>query len=189
MSTHIFRVVIFGMVCFAITTFGLLGFVQSATAPSPAKVGVINMQEVIVSTGESKQALAELQGRFAERQKDLAILSEQLNAVRQRQEAGQTLGQAEEIYRLRRDGQRLTFQFERKTKELNEDLQLERLKIMDDIRQKAVNLLVRYSRENGYTIIFDSSVQDSPIVYKSTNLDVTDEIIRLYDKAFPADIR
>lgn len=60
---------------------------------------------------------------------------------------------------------------------------------MDDIRRKVLNLVVRYSRENGYTIIFDSSVQDPLIVYKSTNLDLTDEIIRLYDKSFPADIR
>jgi hypothetical protein len=55
--------------------------------------------------------------------------------------------------------------------------------------RKVANLLVRYSHENGYAIIFDSSVPDSPIVYKSTNLEVTPEIIRLYDKAFPADIR
>ena len=93
------------------------------------------------------------------------------------------------FHSVRCDGQRLTVRFERKTKEFNEDLQLERLKIVDDIRRKVVSLLVRYSRENGYSIIFDSSVQDSLIVYKSTTLNVTHEIIRLYDKAFPADIR
>jgi Skp family chaperone for outer membrane proteins len=146
------------------------------------------MQQVIVSTGESKQALAELQGKFAQRQKDLAILSERISAARHRLEAGQTLGQAEEPYRLRSDGQRLTVRFERKTKEFNEDLQLERLRIVDDIRRKVVNLVVRYSRENGYTIVFDTSVQNPLIVYKSTSLDLTHEIIRLYDKSFPADM-
>ena len=188
-STNVLRVVIFGTVCLAITTFHSLRLVQSADELSPVKVGVINVQQVIVSTVEGKQALAELQGKFARRQNDLAILSEQINAVRQRLEAGQTLGQAEETYRLRSDGGRLTVRFERKTKEFNEDLQLERSKIVDDIRRKVVNLLARYSRENGYAIIFDSSVQDSLIVYKSINLDVTHEIIGLYDKAFPADIR
>jgi hypothetical protein len=102
------------------------------------------VQQVIVSTVEGKEALAELQGKFAQRQNDLAILSEQINAVRQRLAAGQTLGQAEETYRLRNDGGRLKVWFERKTKEFNEDLQLERSKIVDDIRRKVVNLLVRY---------------------------------------------
>ena len=105
------------------------------------------MQQVIVSTGESKHAFAELEGKFAQRQRDLAILSEQINPVRRRLGVGQTLGQAEETYRLRSDGGRLKVRFERKTKEFNEDLQLERSKIMDDIRRKVVNLLARYSRE------------------------------------------
>ena len=59
------------------------------------------MQQVIVSTGESKHAFAELEGKFAQRQRDLAILSEQINPVRRRLGVGQTLGQAEETYRLR----------------------------------------------------------------------------------------
>jgi Skp family chaperone for outer membrane proteins len=140
---------------------------------------VVKVQQVIVSTGEGKHALAELQDKFAQRQRDLAILGQQINAVRQRLAAGQTLAQAEEIYRLRSDGERFKIRFERKTKEFNEDLQLERSKIVDDIRRKAINLLARYSRENGYAVIFDSSVQDSLIVYKSTDLDVTPGIIRL----------
>jgi hypothetical protein len=41
---------------------------------------------------------------------------------------------------------------------------------VDGIRRKVVNLLARYSRENDYAVIFDSSVQDSLIVYKSTNI-------------------
>ena len=188
-STKILRVVILGMVCFGITAFHSLRFVKSADELRPVKVGVINVQQVIISSVEGKQALAELPGKFAQRQNDLAILSEQINAVRQRLAAGQTLGQAEETYRLRNDGGRLKVRFERKTKEFNEELQLERSKIVDDIRRKVVNLLARYSRENGYGIIFDSSVQDSLIVYKSISVDVTAEIIRLYDKAFQADIR
>jgi hypothetical protein len=83
----------------------------------------------------------------------------------------------------------LQFASRRKTKEFNQDLQMERSKIVDGIRRKVVNLLARYSSENDYAVIFDSSAQDSLIVYKSTNIELTPEIIRLYDKTFPADIR
>jgi Skp family chaperone for outer membrane proteins len=132
------------MVCLAITTFHSLRFVESADELSRLKVGVINVQQVIVSTAEGKQALTELQGKFAQRQNDLTILNQEINVVRQRLEAGQTLAEAEQTYRLRSDGERLAARFERKTKEFNEDLQLERSKIVDDIRRKVVNLLVRY---------------------------------------------
>ena len=44
-------------------------------------------------------------------------------------------------------------------------------------------MLDRYSRENGYTAVFDSSAQ---ILYKTSNIDLTQDIVRLYDQAHPA---
>jgi hypothetical protein len=80
-STNILRVIILSVVCFAITTFHFLRFVKSAAALSPVRDGVVIVQQVIVSTGEGKHALAELHDKFAQRQRDLAILGEQINSV------------------------------------------------------------------------------------------------------------
>jgi len=33
--------------------------------------------------------------------------------------------------------------------------------------------------------VFDSSAQNSPIIYASNNVDVTQDIIRLYDQQYP----
>jgi hypothetical protein len=33
--------------------------------------------------------------------------------------------------------------------------------------------------------VFDSSAQNSPILFASTNIDITQEIIKLYDQAYP----
>ena len=38
---------------------------------------------------------------------------------------------------------------------------------------------------NGYTVVFDTSAQGSPVVYGSSQIDVTQEIVRLYDQAYP----
>src|SRR5204862_1634685 len=43
----------------------------------------------------------------------------------------------------------------------------------------------RYARENGYSVVLDSSAQSTPILYASTQIDVTQDIIRLYDQAYP----
>src|SRR5438445_13876209 len=47
-----------------------------------------------------------------------------------------------------------------------------------------VDVLGRYSRENGYVLVLDSSAQGTPILYASTQIDVTQDIIRLYDQAY-----
>jgi outer membrane protein len=48
-----------------------------------------------------------------------------------------------------------------------------------------MDVLDRYSRENGFTAVFDSSAQNSPIIYASNSIDVTQDIIRLYDQQYP----
>jgi outer membrane protein len=48
-----------------------------------------------------------------------------------------------------------------------------------------MDVLDRYARENGYTAVLDSSAQNSPILYASSNVDITQDIIRLYDQAYP----
>jgi hypothetical protein len=48
-----------------------------------------------------------------------------------------------------------------------------------------VDVLDRYARENGYMVILDSSAQNTPIMFASTNIDVTQDIVRLYDQAYP----
>jgi len=39
--------------------------------------------------------------------------------------------------------------------------------------------------ENGYAVVLDSSAQSTPILYASTQIDVTQDIVRLYDQAYP----
>jgi hypothetical protein len=48
-----------------------------------------------------------------------------------------------------------------------------------------MDVLDRYSRENGFVAVFDSSAQNSPIIYASNNVDITQDIIRLYDQQYP----
>jgi len=57
--------------------------------------------------------------------------------------------------------------------------------VIDRIGRKMVDVLDRYARENGYNIVLDSSAQNTPILYASTQIDVTQEIVRLYDSAYP----
>jgi hypothetical protein len=47
-------------------------------------------------------------------------------------------------------------------------------------------VLNRYAEENNYATVLDSSAQNSPVLYASKNIDLTQDIIRLYDKAYPA---
>jgi len=48
-----------------------------------------------------------------------------------------------------------------------------------------VDVLDRYARENNFNVILDSSAQNTPILFASTNIDITQDIVRLFDGAYP----
>ncbi len=156
----------------------------AAGAASTAKVGVINIRQAIVSTAEGKQASAELQSQFAPRQTEIENLNKQVNEIRQRLQLGDKLSQDEQA-RLTQQGQRLAQQLERKQNEYQEDVNAAQGDVIDRIGRKMVDVLDRYARENGYSVVLDASAQNTPILYASTQIELTQDIIRLYDSAYP----
>jgi outer membrane protein len=182
-SRNIIRVGVLGVAC-------LLGTAavraQAAAGSSAAgKIAVINVRQAIVTTGEGKQASAELQTQFTPRQNELENLNKQINDLRNRLNAGAATLSDDEKNRLTLQGQRLTQQLDRKQNELNEDVQAAQGEVVDRIGRKMMDVLDRYSRENGLVAVLDSSAQNSPILFASTNIDITQEIIKLYDQSYP----
>jgi outer membrane protein len=126
-----------------------------------------------------------LQSQFAPRQNELENLNKQVNDLRQQLAANQTTWSDEQKAKAQTQGQRLAAQLDRKNNELNEDVQAAQGEVVDRIGRKMMDVLDRYSRENGYVVVLDTSAQNSPILYASANIDVTQEIIKLYDQAYP----
>ena len=167
----------------------LSGAVQAQTsapgAASAGKIGVINVRQAIASTSEGKQAGAELQSQFAPRQNELEALNKQINDLRSRLEAGQGKLNPEEATRLQREGEVKAHQATRKQDEYQEDVNAAQAEVFDRIGRKMIDVLDRYARENGFVVILDSSAQNTPILFASTGIDVTQDIVRLYDQAYP----
>lgn len=182
-SRNIIQVAFLGTACL----FGaaaLWGQTAAGSATS-GKIGVINVRQAIVTTAEGKQASAELQTQFAPRQKELETLNNQINDLRNQLQANQTTWSDEQKGRATAQGQRLTQQLDRKNNELQEDVNAAQADVVDRIGRKMMDVLDRYARENSMVAVFDSSAQNSPILFASTNIDITQEIIKLYDQAYP----
>ena len=157
----------------------------SAGSSASGKVGIIGIRQAIVATAEGKQAQAELQSQFAPRQAEIENLTKQINDLQQRLTSSAGKLSQEEEARLTAQGQKLTQQLDRKRNEFQEDLNSAQGEVFDRIGRKMVDVLDRYSRENGYSVVLDSSGQNSPILYASNQIDVTQDIIRLYDQSYP----
>ena len=161
---------------------------SSGAGAAPAagmKVGVINVQVAITSTSEGKQAAAELQSQFAPRQSELDNLRRQVEDIQTRLRTGASTLSDDEKARLAREGDQLSRQFQRKQQDSQDDFNEAQREIVDRIGRKMIDVLDKYSKEKGYGVIFDTSAQNTPVVYAANQIDVTQEIIRLYDQNYP----
>jgi outer membrane protein len=158
----------------------------AAAASTATKIGVIDVQVAITSTAEGKQAAAELQSQFAPRQTELTNMQKQLEDIQTRLRTGQTTLSDDEKARLGREGEQLQRSYQRRSQDAQDDFNEAQREVVDRIGRRMVDVLNKYSRDNGYSIILDRSGQSSPVIFAANSTDVTQEIIRLFDVSYPA---
>lgn len=160
----------------------ILSLSLAAAAQSNGKIGVINIQAAIASTKDGKKAGADLQARFGPKKTDL----DKRQADIQQLQA--------QLAKVTDDGerQRLTREIDQKTKAVNRDMEDARAeldqqeqKIMNDLGGRVIAVLEHYAKEHGYTLILDISSQQTPVVYAAESINITKDIIDLYDKNAP----
>ncbi|HTU34871.1 MAG TPA: OmpH family outer membrane protein [Candidatus Acidoferrum sp.] len=153
--------------------------------PAPTKIGVLNMSVAIQSTQEGKQDASELQAKFAPRQQELQNLQKQIQDIQTRlQTAANTLSDAEK-YRLADEGQRLQREAQRKQQEAQADYQDANDDLINQLGRKLMTVLDKYSRQNGYAVIIDTSSQQTPVIYNAPAINITEDIVKLYDQTYP----
>ena len=157
----------------------------AAGASAPAKIGVLNVRNAIVATAEGKQAQAQLQSQFAPKQNELQSTQKQIEDIQRRLNEGARTLSDDEKAKLQRQGELLTRRLQRDNDGLTEELNAAQGEIVDTIGRKMLDVLDRYARENGYVAVLDTSAQGSPVIYGSSQADITQEVVRLYDQAYP----
>ena len=157
----------------------------AASAPTPVKVGVINVQAAIANTAEGKLAAAELQSQFAPRQTELQNMQRQIEDNQTRLRTGQSTLSDEEKARLSREMDALNRNFQRKSQDAQDDYNAAQQDVVGRIGRKVMDVLEKYLKDNGYTVILDSSSQQTSVLLWAPQTDVTQDIVRLYEQSYP----
>jgi outer membrane protein len=154
----------------------------AAPGPVPNKVGVIQIQAAIQSTKDGQAAAADLETRLGPKRKELEKQQSDIKDLQDKLQRGSnTMSQT-----VKDDTQR---QIDSKTKSFNRDVEdaqaeyeQESQKLINELGGKLVQVIERYAQQNGYSVILDVSNPNTPILYASNSVDITKDIIELYDK-------
>jgi len=58
--------------------------------------------------------------------------------------------------------------------------------VLNELGGRMLAVLDKYGRDNGYAVILDVSSQQTPVLFAANGIDVTREIVDLYNKNAPA---
>jgi len=160
---------------------GLLA--QSAGAPT--KIGLVNIQEAILSTAEGKKSMADLQKKYQPRQQEVQKDQQEIqNISDQLQKQAATLSDDEQR-RLNRDLEEKQKILKRTTEDAQADFGADRDEMFRRIGQKMVKVIQDFATKNGYSLVIGSD--QVPVYYAATEVDLTEQVVKLYDAAYPVD--
>ena len=92
---------------------------------------------------------------------------------------------AEDQVALVREIDTKTRSLQRDTEDAQTEFDQEQSKVLQELGQKMMAVIDKYARDNGFTLILDVGAPQNPVLYASNNIDITNEIVALYDKNAP----
>lgn len=170
---------VYPLLCLALAS-GLAHGQQAQT-----KVGIIHVQNAIISTKDGQKIAGELQARFDPRRKEIEKRQTEIQALRDQLSRGSNTMSDEAKQTLIREIDQKTRSFNRASEDAQADFEQDRDRALQELGQRMMVVIDKYARDNGYALIVDVSSPQTPVLYASNTIDITNDIVALYDKNSP----
>lgn len=160
-----------------------MGVVAFGQAAGPAtKVGIIHIQRAVVQTKDGQKAAADLDARFAPKRKEVESKQNELQQLQAQYNAGANTMSDEAKLKLQREIDQRRKQLQRDVDDAQAELDQAQNRIWQEVGQKVMAVVDRYASEHGFSLILDVSSPQTPVLYASNAINITEEIVALYDK-------
>jgi outer membrane protein len=199
MTSKFLRVLLALAVTFAISALAQTG--SAATPSSPAatpanpasaapvttgpgtKVGAINIQEAIFGSNEGQRDLQALQKKFEPKQNELKGQNDELEGLKKQLTAQQDKLNEDALATLKKQIEGKQKVFDRSVQDAQEDFGNQNQEIATRILQKMAPMIVKYSQENGFGMIVDTSKPwpQSNVLWWGEAIDITKAVVDAYN--------
>jgi outer membrane protein len=170
-----------------IAVYLILAILQGAglrAQQAGTRVAVVDGQRALLETREGKKAFEQLRARFEARKKEFDSRQNEIDQlVDQLNKSGSLMNDdkraqladstAEKKKRLQRDQQDAT-----------DEAQKDQQQIFQPISGRLDSMINKYAVDNAYSVVLDYSVPGNPVRYAAMGVDITKEVVALYDKTY-----
>ena len=156
-------------------------FAFSLCAPAQTKVAVVNLQRAVFESAEIKKADAEMQAKFKPRQEEIDRLNTQIATLAQQLQNSNSKLTPQQESDMTAQGQKMQRDLQRKQDDLQADATAYRNDILSKSSEKMTAVVKKLAEDKGLDLVVDTSTT----LYFKPAMDLTNDAIAAYDKAYP----
>jgi outer membrane protein len=155
---------------------GLMAFAISAGA-AELKVGYVQVDKILQEAPQTIESGKKLEREFSPRSQELERMSKQIKDLEAAlDKEGLTISESERRNK-ERDVQNIKIEFQRKQRELREDINLRKNEELGSLQDRINKAVQSVSEAEGYDLVVYSGV-----AYASKKIDITDKVLKLLGK-------
>ncbi len=158
------------------------GLVAQAGPAGGTRVAFVNSTEVLQGTAEGRQALADLEKLFNQKQAELATRQTELDTLRREYDSKFRLLNPDTLAEMQRAITEKDRQLTRAREDVEAELNQRQNEVLGRMSEKIQAVIAEYAEQNGIGVVF---LEAPSLPYFAEKLDITAEIIKAYDIKHP----
>ena len=157
----------------------------SAQVTTNQKIGVIDMQSAMVATKDGQKSAADLRAKYAPKQQEFQQRQSQLQQKQDQLRRTQNTISEDAKAKLAADIDSLERNLQRDTQDAEQDMNQDQQRIVQELSGKMMKVVSKYAQDHQFQLVFDVAGQPNNIYFASNTIDITRDIIGLYDQENP----
>ena len=159
----------------------VLPLVALAQAGASFKMGVIDFARAIASSAEGKAAISDFQKKVDTKKDELARKNSELEQLqKQLNDQSRTLNDDSRAA-LSKNIDAKTTDLQRAQQDAQKEFSELQGEIYNRIGGKIFPVIQQYAKDNGLTVVIDTSQQGNQLIYADPATDITEEIVKKFD--------
>jgi Skp family chaperone for outer membrane proteins len=157
----------------------------TTSIPAGIRIGVIQAELALLQTRDGQAAQAEMERKTAPKREQLQKQKQDIDELQTKFEKGSSTMQDAAKAELQRTIQAKTRNLQRDAQDAQDEQTAEENKVLAELEEKMKAVITKFAVDNGLSLILNVASENTPVLWMSPSLDITQAIIEAYDKAYP----
>jgi outer membrane protein len=167
------------------TVVGILSWIHGAHSAEGLKIAYLDAQVILDRTTEGQRAKETMETYRDSRQKIIDLEENEIKKLQDNLARQKDILSPEAKRNKEETLQKKFVAYQRKVSEMTRELESKKKDILEEFNKGLLEVVKHIAEKKGYTMVFDRNSEGGVLLYAPESLDITEEVIKEYDRKTP----